>query len=262
MYGCHRTTSSRPTRRARRLAAVALTAAAALLATACQGSTPVASKLNSTAVSTRPASSAAKYLQISPAPGSKNANPSDGITVTALQRRQDQRRDRQDPERAAGHRDAQRERDELAQHVRAAHRAVLHGDRHRDRRLRPPGHRDQHVHHADAVDRVPRRDLRGGGRHLRGGHADHADVRPPDHGQGGRRAGADAHHVQAGGRRVVLGRQRAARLPAEGLLARRHDGQLLKPPGRRGGRAGRVRGARPLPDVQHRPVGHRGSQHE
>jgi lipoprotein-anchoring transpeptidase ErfK/SrfK len=84
VYGCHRTTSSRLTRRARRLAAVALTAAAALLATACQGSTPVASKLNSTAVSSRPASTVAQYLQISPATGSKNASPSDGITVTGV----------------------------------------------------------------------------------------------------------------------------------------------------------------------------------
>jgi lipoprotein-anchoring transpeptidase ErfK/SrfK len=82
--GCHRTPSSRLTRRARRLAAVALTAAAALLATACQGSTPVASKLNSTAVSSRPASTVAQYLQISPATGSKNASPADGITVTGV----------------------------------------------------------------------------------------------------------------------------------------------------------------------------------
>src|ERR1700722_3798148 len=84
VYGCHRTTSSRPTRRARRIAALALTAAAALLATACQGSTPVASKLNSTAVSSGPASTVAKYLEISPASGSKNANPSGGITVNAV----------------------------------------------------------------------------------------------------------------------------------------------------------------------------------
>jgi lipoprotein-anchoring transpeptidase ErfK/SrfK len=84
VYGCHRTPSGRLTRRARRLAAVALTAAAALLATACQGSTPVASKLNSTAVSSRPASTVAQYLQISPAAGSKNASPSDGITVTGV----------------------------------------------------------------------------------------------------------------------------------------------------------------------------------
>ncbi len=83
MYDCHRTTSSRLTRRARRLAAVALTAAAALLATACQGSAPAAAKLNSGAVSGTTATSAAKYLQISPAPGTKNANPSNGITVTA-----------------------------------------------------------------------------------------------------------------------------------------------------------------------------------
>ncbi|MGH3244780.1 MAG: Ig-like domain-containing protein, partial [Trebonia sp.] len=84
MYGCHRTTSGQLTRRARRLGAVALTAAAALLATACQGSTPVAIKLNSTAVSSMPATSVAKYLKISPAPGSKSANPSDGITVTGI----------------------------------------------------------------------------------------------------------------------------------------------------------------------------------
>src|ERR1700722_7384230 len=84
VYGCHRTTSSRPTRRARRIAALALTAAAALLATACQGSTPVASKLNSTAVSSGPASTVAEYLHTSPASGSKNANPSGGITVTAV----------------------------------------------------------------------------------------------------------------------------------------------------------------------------------
>jgi lipoprotein-anchoring transpeptidase ErfK/SrfK len=84
VHRCHRTTSSRLTRRARRLAAVALTAAAALLATACQGGTPVASKLNSTAVSSRPASPVVQYLQISPATGSKNASPSDGITVTAV----------------------------------------------------------------------------------------------------------------------------------------------------------------------------------
>ena len=84
MYGCHRPTSSRITRRARRFAAVALTAAGALLATACQGSAPVATKLKSTAVAGKPASAVARYLQISPAAGSKKANPADGITVTAV----------------------------------------------------------------------------------------------------------------------------------------------------------------------------------
>src|SRR5882757_8008922 len=84
VYGCHRATSSRPARRGRRIASLALTAAAVLLATACQGSTPVASKLNSTAVSSGSASTVAKYLEISPASGSKNANPSGGITVTAV----------------------------------------------------------------------------------------------------------------------------------------------------------------------------------
>ena len=60
---------------------------------------------------------------------------------------------------------------------------------------------------------------------------------------------------------MVLGRQRAARLPAEGLLARRHHGQLRRPPERRRGRARRVRRPRPHPVVQHRPVGHRGGLH-
>ena len=87
MYGCQRTTSSRPARRGRHLAAVALTAAAALLVTACQGSGPVATKLNSGTVSTPTGTPtgtpAAKYLRISPAPGTKNANPANGITVTA-----------------------------------------------------------------------------------------------------------------------------------------------------------------------------------
>jgi len=84
VHGCHRSTSGRLTCRARRLAAVALTAAAALLATACQGSTPAATKLSPTAVSSNPATTAAQYLEISPAPGSKNASPSGGVTVTAV----------------------------------------------------------------------------------------------------------------------------------------------------------------------------------
>jgi lipoprotein-anchoring transpeptidase ErfK/SrfK len=83
VYGCHRTTSSRLIRQACRLTAVALTATAALLATACQGSTPVASKLNSTAAGGKSATTVTKYLRISPASDSKDANPSDGIAVTA-----------------------------------------------------------------------------------------------------------------------------------------------------------------------------------
>ncbi len=84
MYGRHRLTSSRITRPAHRLAAVALTVTLALLATACQGSTPVATKLNPTSVASKPATTVARYLRISPASGSKNANPADGITVTAV----------------------------------------------------------------------------------------------------------------------------------------------------------------------------------
>ena len=87
MHGCHSTTSSRLPRRARRLAAAALTAVAALLVTACQGSgggsAPVATQLNSQAVSSMPPSSVPAPLKISPAAGSKNADPAQGITVTA-----------------------------------------------------------------------------------------------------------------------------------------------------------------------------------
>jgi lipoprotein-anchoring transpeptidase ErfK/SrfK len=83
VYGCHRTTSSRPAHRTRRLAAVALTAAAALLVTACQASTPVATKLSPSAIARTTATPAAKSLQISPASGTRNANPAKGITVTA-----------------------------------------------------------------------------------------------------------------------------------------------------------------------------------
>jgi lipoprotein-anchoring transpeptidase ErfK/SrfK len=79
--------------RVTRLAAVALTAGAALLATACSGGAPAASQLNPTAVgapSSAAGSSAAgatpaasKSFTITPAAGRKNAAPSDGITVTA-----------------------------------------------------------------------------------------------------------------------------------------------------------------------------------
>ena len=61
-------------------------AAITLLTTACNaGSKPNAVQLNPQSVSSKPASVAAKYLQISPAPGTANASPSSGITVNALQ---------------------------------------------------------------------------------------------------------------------------------------------------------------------------------
>jgi hypothetical protein len=62
-----------------RLAAVALAAATGLLAVGCQVSTPVATQLNPTAVARMPAQAAAKYLKIAPAPGTTDANPSNGI---------------------------------------------------------------------------------------------------------------------------------------------------------------------------------------
>jgi lipoprotein-anchoring transpeptidase ErfK/SrfK len=66
----------------RRLAITALTAAAALLATACQSSAPTADQLNPQAVASKPATTVAKYLKISPAAGTKNASPAGGISVT------------------------------------------------------------------------------------------------------------------------------------------------------------------------------------
>ena len=67
----------------RRLPAAALAAAACLLATACQGSTPAAVQLNPTSVAGQSAQAAAKYIAITPAPGTKSANPAGGITVSA-----------------------------------------------------------------------------------------------------------------------------------------------------------------------------------
>ena len=96
MYGRPRTTRRPGTPRlgtspqARRIAALAVTAAAALLATACQSSTPVATKLNPSAVAGKSAaasasaSAAAKYFKITPGSGTRNASPSDGVAVTAL----------------------------------------------------------------------------------------------------------------------------------------------------------------------------------
>ena len=67
----------------RRLAAAALAAATGLLAAGCHGSTPVATQLNPTAVAGMSAQAAAKYLKITPAPGTTDADPSNGITVSA-----------------------------------------------------------------------------------------------------------------------------------------------------------------------------------
>jgi lipoprotein-anchoring transpeptidase ErfK/SrfK len=67
----------------RRLTAAALAAATSLLAAGCQGSTPVATQLNATAVSGMTAQTAAKYLKITPVPGTTDADPSQGITVSA-----------------------------------------------------------------------------------------------------------------------------------------------------------------------------------
>jgi lipoprotein-anchoring transpeptidase ErfK/SrfK len=54
-----------------------------LLVTACHAGAPVATKLSPNAVGGKPGAAAAGLLHISPAPGTKNANPANGIAVTA-----------------------------------------------------------------------------------------------------------------------------------------------------------------------------------
>jgi lipoprotein-anchoring transpeptidase ErfK/SrfK len=93
VYGRPRSTPRNPgtsrgqARQARRLAAVGLAAAAALVATACQGSTPVATQLSPSAVagkSSAAATPAPAYFKFSPAAGTRNASPSRGIAVSAV----------------------------------------------------------------------------------------------------------------------------------------------------------------------------------
>ena len=70
----------------RTAAPAAMLAVIALLTTACNaGSKPNAVQLNPQSVGSKDASVAAKYLKISPAPGTNDASPSSGITVNALQ---------------------------------------------------------------------------------------------------------------------------------------------------------------------------------
>ncbi len=68
----------------RRLTYTALATAAGLLVAACQSGAPVATQLNPTAVAGQPAAAVVRYLRISPAPGAKDVNPGNGITVTAI----------------------------------------------------------------------------------------------------------------------------------------------------------------------------------
>ena len=123
----------------RRLPAAALAAAVCLLAAACQSSTPAAVQLNPTSVAGQSAQTVAKYLAITPAPGTKDANPADGITVSA--------RNGGKLGNVSVHTSGDAVTgslsgggEQLAQHVDAGHRPVLHGDRHRYRCAGSPGH--------------------------------------------------------------------------------------------------------------------------
>jgi lipoprotein-anchoring transpeptidase ErfK/SrfK len=84
VHGSHSAPSGRPAHRKRRLTAAALAAAASLLATACGASAPAATQLNPQSVTGKSAQATAKYFEITPAPGANDANPSGGITVSAL----------------------------------------------------------------------------------------------------------------------------------------------------------------------------------
>jgi lipoprotein-anchoring transpeptidase ErfK/SrfK len=83
VYGSHRAPSVRTARSTRRLAALALASAVSLLTAACAAA-PVAVRLNPEAVAGKDSQAVAKYLKITPAPGTKDASPAGGITVRAL----------------------------------------------------------------------------------------------------------------------------------------------------------------------------------
>jgi lipoprotein-anchoring transpeptidase ErfK/SrfK len=68
---------------ARHFTALGLAAGTALLAPACQGGAAPATSPGPTAATSNPAAAAARYLEITPATGTRDASPSDGITVSA-----------------------------------------------------------------------------------------------------------------------------------------------------------------------------------
>ena len=140
--------------------------------------------------------------------------------------------------------------------------AVLHGHRDRGVRRRRDDHEDGHVPHAHPGDDVLRAHLRGVQADLRRRDADHRDVQRAGAGQGGGRAVDRDPDLQAGDRRVVLGRQPDARLPAARLLAGAHHGLVHRALRRGGGRAGGVRVPHADPDVRHRRLGDRGRVHQ
>ena len=80
MHGRHRTLSSWN----KRYAAAALVASAALATAACSSGSQTALKLNPQAVAGAKAGTVLQELKITPAPGSRDVNPSAGITVTAM----------------------------------------------------------------------------------------------------------------------------------------------------------------------------------
>ncbi len=175
-------------------------------------------------------------------------------------RRQDQRRHRAH-RRRAGDRRPERRPHPVAQQVGTDPVGALHGHREGSQRFRPGRHAEQLVPHAQAGRDVPDDDLRGLPPDVRRRHADHAHLQPADHRQGGRGAIAPADHVEASGRRVVLGWQPDPGFPSARLLAGAYHGELHRASGRRQGRPGPVRLPHADPVLHDRPLADRGRQH-
>ena len=179
----------------RRLTLTALTAAAGLLVAACQSGAPVATQLNPSAVAGKPAAAVARYLKISPAPGAKDVNPANGITVTAVNGGKithvTVKTSSDDPVTGSLSDGKTRWHSAYALPTGSSYKVTATG-------TDSGGHPvtvTSSFRTPTPVAHVRDRDLRGRRRYLRGRHADHADLQRADHRQGRRRAVAPDHHV-------------------------------------------------------------------
>ena len=221
-----RGTDHRPGRRARWYAGIAAAAAIGLLATACSSGShstvsPAQSRAQASASAQAHAAALARDLKITPADGSHDASPSDGITVTAV----------------AG------TLTNVTVHTSGdAVSGSLAGD---GKSWHSAGHLDiSQSYTVTATGTAPSGEKITKTSTFRTltpaqtfttqifeGYKQSYGVGMPimltfsaaDHEQGGGRAVARADHVQAGDRRLVLGRRPAPVLPAAGLLAGLHQ---------------------------------------
>ncbi len=244
-----RATDRRP---ARRFAAAAAIAAIGLLASACSSGakapavSPSQSRAQASASASAHAAALAKDLKITPANGSHNVDPSAGITVTAVKGKVTNvtvtpagstRRGDAVSGSLSGGGTSWRSDGNLA--VSQSYTVTATG-------TAPSGEKITTTSTFKTLTPAPTFST-----HIFEGYKQSYGVgmpiilnfSQPDHEQGGGRAVARADHVQAGHRVLVLGRRRAAVLPAAGLLAGQHHGELHRPLQRGAGRQGRVRAA-------------------